>query len=282
MASELRISVIQMNSGADRKANLGQAARLMEAAILVDRPALIFLPEYFDFYGGEQEGKLAKAEPLDASSTLEFLSSFARRHGVWIHAGSIIERVAGDPRVYNTSLIVDRAGELRATYRKIHLFDITAPDGTVYRESATVKAGDRLASYEVDGFRVGCSICFDVRFAEMFVALAKAQVDILAIPAAFAMNTGKDHWDVLLRARAIECQTYVAAAAQVGPNISNGQTRATYGNSLICDPWGLVISRASDGLGFTSGTVARAQIGRARSLVPMTRHAEFAGVADCA
>lgn len=275
MTTDLRISVIQMNSGADREANLAQAARLMEAAIDADRPRLIFLPEYFDFYGGEQEGKLAKAETLGASSTLAFLSTFARRHGVWIHAGSIIERVIDDPRVYNTSLVVDSAGELRATYRKIHLFDITAPDGTHYNESATVRAGDRLAIYEIDGFRVGCTICFDVRFAEMFVALAGAQADVLAIPAAFAMNTGKDHWDILLRARAIECQTYVAAAAQVGAHVSNGQTRSTFGNSLVCDPWGLVISRASDGPGFTSAAVARSQISRVRSLVPMKRQTDF-------
>ncbi|UVH55129.1 carbon-nitrogen hydrolase family protein [Variovorax paradoxus] len=278
MKAELKISAIQMNSGANRQENIHQAQALMVAAIRSDAPDLLLLPEYFDFYGGEQEGKLTEAGVVPDGSACRFLSSFAREHRVWVHAGSVVERINGDSRVFNTTVVFDRDGALVATYRKIHLFDITAPDGTQYHESATVKSGDSVVTYDVEGFKVGCAICYDMRFSDLFTAFARLGVDIVALPAAFALQTGKDHWDVLLRSRAIETQAYVVAPAQVGTYVSNGQKRQTFGNSLVSDPWGLVIARASDGSGFVSARIQRSQIERARSLIPMNAHRKTIGI----
>lgn len=269
MKTELKVTAIQMNSGADQQKNLADAAALMKAAIASDNPDLIMLPEYFDFYGGEKEGKHAAAGAVPGGTSHTFLANFAREHKMWVHAGSLIERIEGDTRVYNTSVVFNRQGEEVATYRKIHLFDITAPDGTKYHESATVKPGENVVTYDLEGFTVGCAICFDMRFSDLFSALARRGVDIVSLPSAFALQTGKDHWDVLCRARAIETQAYVVAPAQVGTYTSNGQARMTYGNSLVCDPWGLVVARASNAPGYVSARIQRSQIDNARSLIPM-------------
>lgn len=269
MKNELKVSAIQMNSGANREHNLEQAARLMKAAIASDAPNLLLLPEYFDFYGGEKEGKQSGAGAVPGGRAYNFLRDFAREHGVWVHAGSLVERIENDTRVFNTTVVFDRAGNEVATYRKIHLFDITTPDGTKYHESATVKAGDDVVTYDIEGFKVGCAICFDMRFSDLFSAFSRLGVDIVALPSAFAMQTGKDHWDVLCRARAIETQAYVVAPAQTGSYVSNGQSRLTYGNSLVCDPWGHVVARASDSVGFVSTRIQRSEIDRARALIPM-------------
>lgn len=270
--SSLKVTAVQLNSGADRVKNLLAAQAVMQEAIASDAPDLFVLPEYFDFYGGEKEGKLEQAEPVPGGSAYAFLSDFARRNKVWIHAGSLVERIEGDTRVHNTTVVFDREGREVATYRKIHLFDVTSPDGTEYKESSTVKAGNDVVTYDVEGFKVGCAICYDMRFSSLFVALAAQGVDIVTLPSAFAVGTGKDHWDVLLRARAIETQAYVVAPAQVGTYMSNGQPRMTYGNSLICDPWGLVVGRVSDSVGYVTSHIQRKQIERARSLVPMSAH----------
>lgn len=269
MKNELKVSAIQMNSGANREHNLEQAARLMKAAIASDAPELLLLPEYFDFYGGEKEGKQSGAGAVPGGRAYNFLRDFAREHGVWVHAGSLVERIENDTRVFNTTVVFDRAGNEVATYRKIHLFDITTPDGTKYHESATVKAGDDVVTYDIEGFKVGCAICFDMRFSDLFSAFSRLGVDIVTLPSAFAMQTGKDHWDVLCRARAIETQAYVVAPAQIGSYVSNGQSRLTYGNSLVCDPWGHVVARASDSVGFVSTRIQRSEIDRARALIPM-------------
>lgn len=269
MKKELKVTAIQMNSGADQAKNLADAAQLMNEAIASDAPDLIMLPEYFDFYGGEKEGKYEAAGNVPGGSSYEFLSKFARDNKVWVHAGSLIERIEGDTRVFNTSVVFDRNGKEVATYRKIHLFDITSPDGTQYFESKTVKPGDAVVTYDLEGFTVGCAICFDMRFSDLFSALAGRGADIIALPSAFALQTGKDHWDVLLRARAIETQSYVVAPAQVGTYVSNGQPRMTYGNSLVSDPWGLIVARASNSVGYVTARVQRSEIERARSLIPM-------------
>lgn len=269
MKDVLKVSLIQTNSGADRAANLEQATGLMTAAIEADAPDLIVLPEYFDFYAGEKEGRTRLAEDAPGGSAYARMREFAARHKVWVHAGSLVERIANDPRVYNTTVVFDRAGEEVARYRKVHMFDIVAPDGTQYRESATVKPGTGIATYDLEGFRVGCAICFDLRFYDIFAEMMRRRVDVIALPAAFTLQTGKDHWEVLCRARAIETQTYFLAPGQTGSHPINGERRTTYGHSLVCDPWGHVIAKASDGVGFVSARLERAQIARARASIPM-------------
>ena len=148
----------------------------------------------------------------------------AAKHRIFIHAGSIMEKIPGDERIHNTSVVFNRAGEEIARYRKIHLFDVTTPDGASYKESATVKAGDAVVTYDCEGVTVGCSICYDLRFPDLFQALAEKGAQVIALPAAFTMQTGKDHWEVLLRARAIETETYVCASAQTGSFMVGNET----------------------------------------------------------
>ena len=275
MKDALKVSLIQTNTGANREANLKQASDLMLAAIAADAPDLLVLPEYFDFYGGEKEGKLDATNDLPNGMGYTRMQDFARQHKVWVHAGSLMEKIPGDSRIYNTTVVFNRSGEEVARYRKIHLFDITGPDGTEYKESAAVKAGEAIVTYDLEGFRIGCAICFDVRFSELFAELVQRGCDVIVLPAAFTLQTGKDHWEVLCRARAIETQTYFLAPGQTGSHVANGLTRTCYGNSLVCDPWGHVIARASEGVGFVSTLVTKAQVKRSRGLIPMQAHRDL-------
>ncbi|MGE0811901.1 MAG: carbon-nitrogen hydrolase family protein [Vicinamibacterales bacterium] len=269
----MKATLIQTNAGTDRPKNLRDAGALIARAVEVDRPDLVVLPEYFEFYGGPSAGRVAAAEPLPGGAAYAAMQEAAKAHRVWIHAGSMVERIPGDAaRAYNTTVVFNRDGREVARYRKIHLFDVIAPDGHAYRESATVKAGGDVVLYDLEGLTVGCTICYDLRFSELFLALARGGADVIVVPAAFTLLTGKDHWEVLLRARAIETQTYVLASGQCGSYDAGGTVRQTYGHSLACDPWGHVIARASDGVGFVTARVEPDEIRRVRALIPMSEH----------
>jgi nitrilase len=166
----------------------------------------------------------------------------------------------------------DRSGAEVARYRKIHMFDVTTPDGQDYRESATMLPGDAVVTYVCEGVTVGCAICYDLRFPALFQALAARGAQLIALPSAFTLQTGKDHWDVLCRARAIETQTYFAAAAQTGQFRQGREMRATYGHSLVADPWGLVIAKASDGPGFVTARADMERVAKVRSQIPVAQH----------
>ena len=268
----MKIAVIQMNSGDDRAANLRQATALVDRAVSEERPDWVLLPECFDFLGGTRDAKLAAADAFPDGEAYRAMGALAGRHGIFLHAGSMLERLRGEERIGNTTVAFDRGGREVARYRKIHLFDITAPDGTDYRESASFKAGDRVATYDCEGVTVGCSICYDIRFPFLYQALMDRGAALIAVPAAFTLQTGKDHWEVLLRARAIETECYVAAAAQTGTFTQGGQVRSTYGHSMLVDPWGLVTARASDGIGIAAGRVERDRVERVRGMIPVARH----------
>jgi nitrilase len=268
----MKIALIQMNSGDDRAANLHQVTELVGRAVAEERPDWVLLPECFDVLGGTRESKLAAAEPFPDGEAYRTVRDLAARHGVFIHAGSMLERLPGEERIGNTTVAFDRQGREVARYRKIHLFDITAPDGTEYRESASFKPGDAVVTYDCEGVTVGCSICYDMRFPFLYQALMDRGAQLIAVPAAFTLQTGKDHWEVLLRARAIETECYVAAAAQTGSFRQVGEARATYGHSLLVDPWGLVTARASDGVGIAAGRVEPARVDRVRAMIPVARH----------
>ena len=212
----MKVSLIQMNSISDKAANIATAQALIERAVREESPDWVLLPEQFDWAGGFRGDKLANAERFPGGAAYEMARGQAVKHGIFIHAGSIMEKVDGEDRIHNTSVVFNREGEEIARYRKIHLFDVTTPDGTAYKESATVKAGDQVVTYDCDGVTIGCSICYDLRFPDLFQALAERGAEIIALPAAFTLQTGKDHWEVLLRARAIETETYVCASAQTG------------------------------------------------------------------
>lgn len=268
----MKISLIQMNSINDKAANIAAARGLIERAIGEEGPDWILLPEQFDWAGGVKGDKARNAEALPGGPAYSMAQELAAKHRVFIHAGSLMERIEGDERIHNTTVVFDRKGDEIARYRKIHLFDVTTPDGVAYRESATVKAGDAVVTYDCEGVTVGCTICYDLRFPAIFQALTDKGAELITVPAAFTLQTGKDHWEVLLRARAIETQTYVCAAAQTGSFKVNNETRQTYGHSLVADPWGLVVAKASDGVGVVSARLDMAQVSRARDLIPVAQH----------
>jgi len=268
----MKVTLVQMNSISDKAANIAAARALIKRAVAEEAPDWALLPEQFDWAGGDKGDKAANAEIMPGGPAYRMAQELARRHRLFIHAGSIMEKIPGDARIHNTSVVFNRAGEEIARYRKIHLFDVTTPDGVAYNESASVKAGDKVVTYDCEGVIVGCSICYDLRFPDLFQALVEKGAQVIALPAAFTLQTGKDHWETLLRARAIETECYVCAAAQTGEFMAGGERRQTYGHSLVADPWGHVVAKASDGVGLVSTRLDMAQVERARRLIPVARH----------
>ena len=278
----MRLSVIQMCPGSDKQANIAQATRLIDQALDADRADLVTLPEMWTCLGGDRATKEAEAEALPApgsnapgGAAYEFLRGVARSRGVHVHGGSLAERAEG--RLFNTTVVFDPQGAEVARYRKIHLFDITTPDGTGYRESATYGAGSEVVTFEAGGVRLGCAICYDVRFAELFLALRRAGAELIFLPSAFTVATGRDHWDTLIRARAIETQCWFAAPATWGQHRDGkGEPRFTYGHSLVCDPWGTVVAKVSDGLGWTTARIDPEVTRRVRAGMPVLEHRRLA------
>ncbi|MGZ6058656.1 MAG: carbon-nitrogen hydrolase family protein, partial [Myxococcaceae bacterium] len=237
------IAAAQMASGADRARNLDTATRLVRRA--AERgAALVGLPENVSWMGPEKD-RSSVAERLDGP-TLSRFAELARETSVHLLAGSVLEAGAPGDRVYNTSVLFGPDGERLAVYRKIHLFDAEVGDGASYRESDAVAPGEGPVTAQTPFGIVGLSICYDLRFPELYRELSGAGAVLLTVPSAFTLMTGKDHWEVLLRARAIENQAYVLAPAQGGRHTDQ---RVTYGHAMVVDPWGLVTARASDGEG---------------------------------
>ncbi len=267
----MRLAVIQMNSGPDKTANLVAAKALIELAIERERPDLVSLPETFTVMGGGDAGRIEAAEPIPGGAAYTMLQDLAREHRVNVHGGSFFERLA-DGRLTNTTVVFDRAGNEAARYRKIHLFDVVTPNGEAYRESDYTAPGDEIVTIDLDGVRIGLAICYDLRFAELFLELRKRGAEVIMVPSAFTLQTGKDHWEVLLRARAIETQCYIAAAAQCGGFPAGRSTRYSYGNALIADPWGQVVARASDQPGHAAAEIDRDYLAAVRQRIPVEQH----------
>jgi len=277
----MRLSVVQMSPGADKAANIAAGRTLIEGALAADRPDMVSLPEMWSCLGGDRAQKFAQAEelPPDGSNepggpAYEFLRGIAREARIHVHGGSIGER-AGE-KLFNTTVVFDPRGREVARYRKIHLFDIVTPDGVGYRESATYGGGDRLVVFEADGVQIGLAICYDVRFPELFLALRRQGAELIFLPSAFTLQTGKDHWEPLIRARAIETQCWIAAAATWGKFRDRAGERHTYGHSLLCDPWGHVVAKVSDGVGWASARIDQALTARVRRDMPVLEHRKLA------
>ncbi|HEX7610508.1 MAG TPA: carbon-nitrogen hydrolase family protein, partial [Solirubrobacteraceae bacterium] len=236
----MRVAAVQLNSTADRAANLAVADRLTRAAA-ADGASLIVLPEKWTAIGSDADA-LAAAETLEGPA-VSWARALARELGVEIVAGSILERVDGREKLSNTSVHVDAQGEIRGVYRKLHMFDVEV-GGRVYRESDVEQPGDEIVlSHTAGGVELGMSICYDLRFPELYRILAVLGARVIAIPAAFTLATTRDHWETLVRARAIENQAFVIAANQVGEHPA-GQHSG--GRSMIVDPWGVVLAQAPD------------------------------------
>jgi len=274
----MRMSVIQMSPGADKEQNIAQARDLIQGALADGRPRVVALPEMWSCLGGDRETKFREAEelpPVGSNETggaaYEFLREVARANAIHVHGGSIAERV-GD-RLFNTTIVFRPDGSEVARYRKIHLFDIVTPDGQGYRESAVFGRGTEIVTWEAHDVIFGLAICYDIRFPELFLKLRQAGAEVIFLPAAFTLQTGRDHWEVLLRARAIETQCWLAAPACHGRHVDGqNETRMTYGHSMICDPWGLVVARASDGTGWATARIDRSLTERVRRDMPVIAH----------
>lgn len=264
----MRATVVQMNATENKSENLSQAATLIDSACASDRPDMVALPEYFSCLAGADDMRAA-ADSFPDGAVYEFARETARRHKILLHIGSTMESgPAGS--YFNTTLVFDPDGEELARYRKIHLFDIDTPGGESYRESDVIKRGDDIITYAYRNRTIGCTICYDIRFSELYGRLGDA--DIIMIPAAFTLETGKDHWEVLCRARAIETQSYVLAPAQTGFHMENGEQRACFGNSMIVDPWGHVVARVSNGIGYATANLDFSYQSRIREILPVSQH----------
>ena len=267
----LRVAAVQLCCR-DRVADNLQVCEQVVADAAARGAELIALPENFAYLGAES-GKRPLAERVgDATAPIQrFLSAQARRHGVSLLAGGMPELSSDPERPFNASLLYDADGNLAAHYRKLHLFDVELPDGTVLSESkATTRGADtKPVVAQVAGWGVGLSICYDLRFPELYRAQVSSGAEVLTVPSAFTIPTGKDHWHVLLRARAIECQSYVVAPAQWGKHPAE---RASYGHSLIVDPWGTVLADCSDQVGFVEARLDGGYLEQVRRRLPALEH----------
>jgi len=259
----LRTVVIQVNSRDNPAENLSNVERFLDQA--ADMGAqFVGLPEFWTYLG--HYSGFDRAAQTIPGPVIELLQEKARKHKMIVHGGSIVER---DPQLagkfYNTSVLVDRNGEIAARYRKIHLFDVDLANGEKHYESERIAPGNDIVTAEIDGITFGLTICYDLRFPELYRLLALRGAQIIMVPAGFTLHTGRDHWEVLLRARAIENLCYVVAPAQVGTYPPN---RQCFGRSMIVNPWGLVLAQAQDTPTAIMADIDLTQIEQARAQIP--------------
>jgi len=262
-SNHLRVTLVQINAGPDIQTNLGQLKRLLSGVGSTD---VIALPEVFAIRGSTQDYR------DNAQSTtgplINFMAAIAHRHNAWVLAGSIIE--SSGQGLYNTSVLVNRRGEVQASYRKMHLFEAEIGPGQIIRESDTYLAGDSPVMVDMDGWQCGMAICYDVRFPELFRLYSAKGAHLFFIPANFTQHTGKDHWEVLLRARAIENQCFVIAPNQCGADpYTNVES---YGHSMVVGPWGDILTQIEEGEGAVTVTLDIHQLDQTRKRVPALSH----------
>ncbi|MBF0308362.1 MAG: carbon-nitrogen hydrolase family protein [Magnetococcales bacterium] len=263
-------AVIQLCSGSDRNRNLERAGRLLESAAH-HGARLLVLPENFSYMGANDEERRRNREDPETSPSIQFLRDYARKLGVWIVGGSISLATEGE-RVANVSLLVDDKGRIQSRYKKIHLFDANLGGGQTYLESDVVEPGHDPVVVSTPWGVLGLTVCYDLRFPELFRKLVDMGAILFSVPSAFTLTTGKDHWEVLLRARAIENFSYVLAAGQWGQHPGG---RRTYGRSMIVDPWGTVVACCPDGEGFAMAEVDPVRVTRYRGWIPCLDHRVF-------
>ncbi len=262
----MRVAVCQMSSGPDLAKNLDRAVALLRVAA-AEGATLAGLPENFERMASAAATR-AGARPL-VGPVLGTIREAARALKLWVLAGAFAEAIPGASKVYNTSVLLDAEGEIVTLYRKLHLFDAELGDGAEYRESDSVKPGDVLSVAETPVGQVGLSVCYDLRFPELYRELVKMGAELLAVPAAFTEKTGQAHWEVLLRARAIENQCFVFAPAQTGEHPGN---RRTFGHAMIVDPWGEVLANVGTTPGVAAAEIDLAKLRELRRSMPGRGH----------
>jgi predicted amidohydrolase len=257
----LSVALVQLDATGDVDANIERATALADKAA-AGGARLVALPEYLQYRGGD-EGFRASARPIPGPFTDAF-AEVARQRAAWVLAGSLAETSADPDRPYNTSVLIDPDGSIAATYRKIHLFDVAVETGPIDTESARVSAGAATCVVGVDGVAVGLTICYDLRFPELYRTLALAGAEVLTVPASFAERTGRDHWEVLLRARAIENGAWVLAPSQIGGPPGS----PAFGRSMVIDPWGTVVAQAPDEVGIIRAEIDTERVAAVRRQIP--------------
>ncbi len=259
------IGIIQLDTQNDKGKNLAQICEYIDEAARKGAQ-LVALPEVMNLLG-DNIGEGGGAEPIPGYST-EILARKAKELGIYIHCGSIKEEIPGETKGFNTTVMLDREGRIIARYRKLHTFDVTLTDGTVCNESARIQPGAEIVTVDSDLGKLGFSICYDIRFPELFRLLALDGAQIIFTPANFTLPTGKDHWEPILRARAIENGCYIVAPAQIGkkPNFT------AFGNSLVVDPWGTVIARSKDQPGVTLAEIDLDFLDKIRGQIPSLKN----------
>ena len=265
LPKNVRVAAVQMVSTSRLDENLATASRLIADAV-AQGAGLVALPEYFPIMGLSDADKVALREAEGRGPIQDFLAETAKRHGVWLVGGSLPLAATDPGKVLNSCLVYDPYGQRKARYDKIHLFGFQK-GSECYNESATIEAGSEPLAFEAPFGRIGLSICYDLRFPELYRALGACDLHI--IPAAFTETTGRAHWEVLLRARAIENQCYVLAVGQGGKH-ENG--RETHGNSMLIDPWGEIVDRKAKGEGVVIGKLDHARIADIRASLPALKH----------
>jgi deaminated glutathione amidase len=262
MSGTLRVACVQLTSRSDKTANLEKTEQLVAKAAATGAD-LVVLPEKWNAIG-DVEVLHAAAETLEAGESVDAMAGWARTHGITLVGGSITERREGREKLSNTSVVFGSEGSIVGIYRKIHLFDVDV-GGHVYRESDAEEPGDEPVVVDVEGWRAGLTVCYDVRFPELYRILALRGAELVTVPAHFTLYTGKDHWELLLRARAVENQYYVVAAAQVGETMPG---RLSFGRSLIADPWGTVVATAPDEEAVITAELDRRRLEEVRAKLP--------------
>jgi len=269
MSDNPKVAAVQMASGPNATANLIEAERLISVAAKAGA-GLVVLPENFAFMGKQDKDQLHLAEPDGQGQLQDFLAKTANRCGVWIVGGTIPLQSADPGRVRSASLIYNAQGDRVARFDKSHLFDVVLPDADErYQESATIEPGDQSPVVDTPFGRLGVLICYELRFPETARRMIDSGLELLAVPAAFTALTGKAHWEILVRARAIENLAYVIAAAQGGYHLSG---RETYGHSMIVDPWGNVLAQVARGVGHICCTLDRDRQASIRRTFPVLEH----------
>ena len=263
-----RIALFQSNTGIDPEANARSLVLAIEQAV-AGGAEMLFTPEMSGLLDRDAQRAAKVLWPQDEDRVLAAVREAVAQHRIWLHIGSLAV-LAGDGKVANRGFVIDREGEVRATYDKIHLFDVDLPTGESWRESNVYSAGGGVVL--VNGTpigKLGLTICYDLRFPGLFARLAESDADVIAVPAAFTVPTGKAHWHVLLRARAIEAGLFVVAAAQVGHH-EDGRT--TFGHSLVADPWGDILLDMGEESGVGFADIDLKRIGEVRSRIPALNH----------
>lgn len=266
-AMKFRAALVQLRSGREIAPNVAAAKELIMAAA-ADGAEYVQTPENTTLMELETNRLFARLKPEAESGFLEEFASLARDLNIWLHIGSAAV-LTEDGRAANRSFIFRPDGSIAARYDKIHMFDVDLPNGELYCESKNYKPGEQAVTYDLPWCRLGFSICYDLRFPEQYKALALAGADLLTVPAAFTQSTGKAHWHILLRARAIETGSFVLAAAQGGTH-ENG--RSTYGHSLIISPWGEILAEAGDEPGYISAVIDPSVSRETRQQIPALSH----------